>query len=93
MISSAAKEILLVAFWGADSFSGQYYSAHISTQSRIIDKTAWDTRIMATLAKSSALQLASANTSGKRLRNALQGTKVQSLWRVRLIYINLQGRN
>jgi hypothetical protein len=34
MILSAGKEILLVVFWGGNSFSCQHYSANISTKSQ-----------------------------------------------------------
>lgn len=54
MILSVGKEILLVAFWGKGSFSCQHYSAKISTQSRIVAKTASDARIMPHLLKAAS---------------------------------------
>jgi hypothetical protein len=75
MILSVGKEILWVAFWGEGSFPCQHYSASISTQSRIIAKTASDARIMPHLLKAASYTLPLPITSRRHAEECLAEIK------------------
>jgi hypothetical protein len=79
MILSAGKEILLVAFWGKNSFCCQHYSASISTKSWIIAKTASDVRIMPHLLKAASYTSPLPTISRRHVKECLAEAKAQML--------------